>query len=99
MLRKAQEIKERNEMLIVDCNHSYMTRFKTAQLATPKSMKSKLLMMSFEKRDRLLGNFLLPKEFLTNAEKMSSRKDQNLVNCFQHSLILQNSVIKELSFK
>ena len=52
--------------------------------------------MSLEHRGRVLLNFLYQKKVLTNAERMTSRKNQNLVNRFQYSLILQNSVIKEL---
>ena len=86
-------------MLNVDCNHSYRTRSKTAQLVTPKSSKRKLLAMSLEHRGRLLLNFLLRKKVLTNAEKMTSCKIQNLVKLFYYNLILYNSVIKEIVFK
>ena len=76
-------------MLKVDCNHSYRTRSRTAQLVTPKSSKTKLLTMSLEHRGRVLLNFLLRKKVLTNAEKMTSCKIQNPVNFFQYNLIEQ----------
>ena len=52
---------ELNDILNVDCNHSYRTRLKTAQLVIPKSAKTKLLTKSLEHRGRVLLNFLLQK--------------------------------------
>ena len=55
------EIVEMNEILNVDCNHSYRARSEAAQLIISKSLKTKLLTMSPEDRDRDLLNFILQK--------------------------------------
>ena len=86
-----------SDMLKVVCIHSYRTCSKTAQSVIPKSAKTKLLAISLEPRGRVLSNFFLLKKVLTNAEKLTSRKIKCLVNRFQYSLILRNSV-KELLF-
>ena len=55
--------------------------------------------MLFEHKSQILLNFVLQKKIVTNAEKMTLREIENLVNRFQSCLILQNSLINELLFK